>query len=613
LERNSSSVESIRSRRILAGLLLALTLTAYLPVVQNGYIWDDGDYVFNNSTLTSADGLRRIWLELAAIPQYYPVVHTSYWLEYRLWGFDPLGYHVVNVLLHALCALLLWRVLLVLGVPGAWWASAIFALHPVHVESVAWITERKNVLSGAFYFASFLTYLRWAKFDQPPGAAGAGRSDRLYAVSLLLFVGALLSKTVTLSLPAVLLIVTWWKNRPIDRSIALALAPFFAVGLAFGVATSLYETYLVGASDSGWDLSVVERVLVAGRALWFYLGKLMWPHPLIFNYPRWQLDPSSVSQYLYPLFAIGFGVALLVFARRIGRGALSAAMIFAGTLVPALGFFNVYPMRYSFVADHFQYLASAAPIAYVCGVVGFWAQRSGALASRVAAAAGVVVIGVLGVLTWQQIPVYRDVETLWRATLNWNSDSWLSHSSLCTIEQERGELESALAHCEAAMALEPDNHESHHMLAILAVARGDVEAGIRSYRRALEIQPDFPHSKSSLGATLNSLGRYEEAIALFREVLRAHPDFAEAHTNFGNALMATGELDAAVAQHRRAIELNPALAPAHNNLAATLLRQGELELARIHLQRVVALLPDSAEARHSLAAVERLIRKRAGR
>jgi tetratricopeptide (TPR) repeat protein len=603
-------LETRNSRRTLAGLLLALTLIAYFPVVENGYIWDDGDYVYNNSTLTSVDGLRRMWLELAAIPQYYPLVHTSYWLEYRLWGLDPLGYHIVNVLLHTVGALLLWRVLLVLGVPGAWWASAIFALHPVHVESVAWITERKNVLSGALYFASMLAYLRWAQFDSlSAGPDSSARNERLYTVSLLLFVAALLSKTVTLSLPAVLLIVTWWKRRPLDRSIALALAPFFAVGLVFGLATSSYETYLVGANDSGWDFSVAERVLIAGRALWFYLAKLAWPHPLIFNYPRWQLDPTAWWQYLYPILAVGLGTGLLIFARHIGRGAISAAMIFAGTLVPALGFFDVYPMRYSFVADHFQYLASAAPIAYVCGVAAVWSRRS-KLSSRVAVAAGVAIVGTLGALTWLQIPAYRDAETLWRATLSENSDSWLSHSSLCALEQERGELESALEHCEAALRLEPDNPESHHMFAILAISRGDVEAGIRSYERALEIQPDFPHSKNSLAATLNSLGRYEEAIELFRDVLRSYPDFAEAHTNLGNALMATGELDAAIEQHRRAIELNPALASAHNNLAATLLRRGDFALARTHLERVVELQPDSTDARRSLAAIERLIRQR---
>ncbi|MGE4606589.1 MAG: tetratricopeptide repeat protein [Myxococcota bacterium] len=610
----SKPVESKFSRRMLAGLLVALTLGVYLPVVENGYIWDDGDYVFNNATLTSVDGLRRMWFELAAIPQYYPLVHTSYWLEYRLWGLDPVGYHIVNVLLHALGSLLLWRVLSLLGVPGAWWASAIFALHPVHVESVAWITERKNVLSGVFYFASFLSYLHWAGFGQPrPTAGRTARTDGLYAVSLLLFIAALLCKTVTLSLPAVLLIVTWWKGRSIDRSVALALAPFLAVGFMFGFATSIYETHLVGAVGSVWDLSAVERVLLAGRALWFYLAKLLWPHPLIFNYPRWQLDPAALWQYLYPLLAVGFGALLLVLARRIGRGAISAAMIFAGTLLPALGFFNVYPMRYSFVADHFQYLASAAPIAYLCGVVSVWASRSGRLASRIAAIAGAVILGVLGTLTWQQIPMYRDVETLWRTTLTRNPDSWLSHSSLCAIEQERGELDPALEHCEAAMRLEPDNHESHHMFAILAISRGEVEVGIRHYERALEIQPDFPHSSNGLGATLNSLERYDEAMGLFRDVLRLYPDYAEAHTNLGNALAATGELDAAIEQHRRAIELNPDLAAAHNNLAAALLRKGELGLARIHLERLLELTPDSTTARRSLDAIERLNRNRADR
>jgi tetratricopeptide (TPR) repeat protein len=591
--------ESPFTRRWLAALLFGLTLVAYLPVIENGYIWDDDDYVYANPTLQSADGLRQMWFELGAIPQYYPLVHTGFWLEYRLWGDAPHGYHAVNVVLHALCALLFWRVLVLLKVPGAWWVAALFSLHPVQVESVAWITERKNVQSGALYFASLLAYLRWR---------GTGAQPRLYAVSLLLFVAALLSKSVTASLPAVVLVLIWWQREPLDRDAWRPLIPFFAVGALFGAATSIYERVLVGAIGPAWDLSTIERVLVAGRALWFYLAKLAWPLPLVFNYPRWSIDAAEVSQYAYPAAALLLGLGLWLASARIGRGALSAAMIFAGTLLPALGFFNVYPMRYSFVADHFQYLACAAPFAYVTAVAfrGLDGRPSARIGLRVVLGA---LLALFALLDWQRLPDYRDAETLWRATLNANPRSWQSHSALCAIEHGRAELERAGPHCEAMLALEPDNHESHHMFAIYQASRGRTEAGIRHYERAIEIEPRYHHALNGLAATLNGLGRFDEAVAHLRRAIVLNPEFAEAHSNLGNALVATGEIDAGVAEHRAAVGLAPDNAVLHNNLAAGLLRAGQPQLARAHLVRVTQLLPDSKDAARNLAALDRLLKR----
>ena len=348
---------------ILGLFLVAATVLAYQPVWHAGFIWDDDVYVTNNLTLRSVDGLRQIWCKLTATPQYYPLVHTSFWLEYHLWGLNPVGYHVVNVLLHALAAILLWRVLVRLQLPGAWLAAGIFALHPVAVESVAWVTERKNVLAAVFYFAAALAYLRGRRRERM-AESKSGVSLRWYFLAFALFVAALLSKTTACSLPAAMLLVIWWKRGRIAGRDVWPLLPFFAAGVALGLVTSWLERTHVGAQGPEWAFSFPERCLIAGRAVWFYAGKLFWPANLTFIYPRWQINTGAWWQWIFPVAALAVVAVLWRLRRRIGRGPLVAVLFFGGTLLPALGFTNVYPMRYSFVADHFQYLASVGLIVW---------------------------------------------------------------------------------------------------------------------------------------------------------------------------------------------------------------------------------------------------------
>ena len=248
-------------------LLFLLVCLAYLPALRDGFIWDDDSYVTGNPTLRNLHGLYRIWFELGAVPQYYPLVHTTFWLEYHLWGLHPPGYHLINILLHAAAAVLLWQVLRGLQLPGAWLAAALFALHPIEVESVSWITERKNVLSAVFYFAAVLAYLRFAAWAVPEGANR--RRWRWYFLALLLFLAALLSKTVTCSLPAALLLVCWWKQGRVRWADVYPLLPFFVVGMGLGLLTAGMEKYHVGAQGADWSLSFADRCLIAGRALWF--------------------------------------------------------------------------------------------------------------------------------------------------------------------------------------------------------------------------------------------------------------------------------------------------------------------------------------------------------
>jgi hypothetical protein len=285
------------------GLIILLVFLAYLPALRGGFIWDDDDYVTQNPTLHDLGGLQRLWFKVGAVPQYYPVVHTTFWLEHHLWGLDPFGYHLVNVLLHATAAILLWQVLLRLRIRGAWLAAVIFALHPVCVESVAWITERKNVLSAVFYFAAAMAYLRFAGLEE--AVTSNRRRWYCYWGALVLFMAAMLSKTVTCSLPAALLLVCWWKKDRVQRGEILPLLPFFVIGVAAGLVTTWVEKYHVGAQGADWSFTFAGRCLIAGRSLWFYAGKLVWPVHLTFIYPRWKIETEVWWQWLFPVAAIG--------------------------------------------------------------------------------------------------------------------------------------------------------------------------------------------------------------------------------------------------------------------------------------------------------------------
>ena len=557
--------------------------------MNGGFIWDDDDYVQDNLTLRSLEGLGQIWFQPGATRQYYPLVHTTYWLEYRLWGLDPTGYHVVNVILHALSAVFVWRLLIRLKVPGAWAAAALFALHPVHVESVAWITERKNTLSGAFYLSAAWAYLRYEE----------ARIPRLYWSSLFLFAAALLSKTVTCTLPAALLLVVWWKDQTSIRRTAVALAPFFALGIAMSGMTVWMEKHSVGAWGPEWDLSLVERGLIAGRALWFYAAKLLVPLDLTFIYPRWKIDETAVWQYLYPIGALGVVVLLWSFRERLGRGPLTGVLFFVGTLTPALGFFNFYPMLYSFVADHFQYLASLGLLVLVAaGGHRAWTRLGQPMLGPVALAS---ILAVCGLLTWRQGRVYADLETLWRDTLQKNTGAWIAHNNLANILKEHSQLDQAIGHYRQALLLKPGSAQSHLNLADAHQARGESTAALRHYRRALKAEPDRVETHLKLGNALLGQNAVAEAIDHYRQALRLTPNLALAHSNLGAALAIQRQDEEAIEHYRRALQLKPDFAEAHNNLGRLLALRGQFTAAIDHYRRALQLKPNYRQARVNLA------------
>ena len=389
--------------------LLAITVLVYLPALRGQFIWDDDDHVTMNPAVTASDGIRQIWSSLF-VSRYYPLTLTTFWAEHRIWGLKPAPYHAVNIMLHAVNAVLLYWVLSRLRVPGAWIGAALWAVHPVNVESVAWITELKNVQAAFFFFSCLLCYLNFE----------SDRSRRWYAAALICSAAALLSKPSTVMLPTILLLVVWWERRRWERADLLRLAPFMAMSLGMSVLTIAEQrNHVIGAGVSEWELGFMERCLVAGKDLWFYAIKLLWPEPLIFVYPRWNVHQISVIDWL-PLVGV-VAVALILWRLRRNAVAIATLVTFAyfiQAVLPVLGFFDVYYFRYSFVADHFNYLASAGLLA----LVGATCTRlivSGPARRTVASAAMLA----LSALSCQRELAFHDNKRLWLDTLAKNPNT----------------------------------------------------------------------------------------------------------------------------------------------------------------------------------------------
>lgn len=542
--------------RLWGVFLIVVTLVVYLPAWNGKPVWDD-DVHLTRPALQSLHGLVRIWCDLKATPQYYPLVHSVFWVEHKLWDELFLDYHLVNILLHACSAVLLLKVLQRLEVPGAQFASAIFALHPVNVEAVAWISELKDTLSGVLCLGSVLAYL---SFDR-------GRSRKSYAVALGLFLLGLMSKTVIATLPAALLVVFWWKRGKVGwKKDVLPLGPYFLAGLVAGLFTAWVERKFIGAQGKAYDFSVIERVLVAGRAFWFYLGKLYWPENFIFIYPRWNIDQTIWWQYLFPASALALLAALWRLSRRY-RGPLAAFLFYAVTLFPALGFFNVYSFRYSFAANHFLYLAGIGPITLAAaGITGLLDRFKNRQPFPKAGFYGVVLL-VLGVLSWRQSGMFVDSETLWRTTINRNPDCAMAYNNLGVLLQQRGQLDEALADFQKAVTLQPDSAEAWTSLGRALFQKGQRDKAVVGLRKALEIRPDYVVGHNNLGCAFFEMGMLDEAIIQFQIAVELQPHDETAQANLGNALMKKGRLDEALLHLQKALEIKPHDLAVMNSLA----------------------------------------------
>jgi Flp pilus assembly protein TadD len=425
-----------------------LVLVVYWPSLHGDFLWDDDYYVHENEAVKSADGLGRIWFSKES-PQYYPLTFTTFWAEWQLWDGNTLGYHLVNVVLHSVNALLFWAVLRQLGLPGAWVAAVVFALHPINVESVAWITQRKNTLSGVFFMSAAWMFQRYQR------KGGASR----WAATVVLFGGALLSKTTTVMLPAMMVVVSWWAGWLWRRRNLLMLAPLLVMSAVMSAVTIWYETERVQAKGEAWSSGLLERTAVAGKIVWFYLYKLFVPCEFVFNYPRWQLDAGAVGSYL-PAVAIVLAGAVMLARRTKWDRAMSAGLgVYVVCLFPVLGFFNVYYMRFSFVADHFAYLPSLGVVALtVCGAAHL-ARRRGAWRLFGIAASAMVLF--LAVQTYRYNRAFAGPVALYEDTLSKNPGSWWAHNNLGVQLMKRYEFAEAAEQFHQARCLNPRIQEAY--------------------------------------------------------------------------------------------------------------------------------------------------------
>jgi Tfp pilus assembly protein PilF len=680
--------------RTVVPVIFGLVLWCYWPALQGGLVWDDAAHV-TKTELRSWAGLGRIWSDIHATQQYYPLLHSAFWLEHRLWGDATLGYHLTNMLLHVTACVLLALVLRRLWEPARnavraapvsagnggspsvpegteWLAAMLFAVHPVCVESVAWISEQKNVLSLVFYLSAAFVYLG---FD-------ATRRARSYAFATVFFLLALGTKTVTATLPAALLVVLWWRNGSLRwRRDVGPLLPWFLAAAAAGSLTAWVERVLIGAHGASYDLSLGERVLLAGRVIWFYLGKLVWPADLMFVYPRWDVRAAAGGWFFWLTGAAAVTVGLWLLRRKT-RGPLACWLFFIGSLFPALGFFNVYPFAFSYVADHFQYLACLGVIVLIAAAL----TRLPAELPPPLRFAGIglcaALVGGLALLAHQQSRSYRDSVTLYRTTLAKNPDCWMAHNNLAMeIENEPEHVPEALAHYAEALRIKPDDSGVHNNLGNRLMMLGrEAEAiaqfgealrldptsllprlnlanalakdpqrlaeAMGHYAEALRLDPENGLSHFSLAVTLATIdGRAAEAQAEFEATLRLLPDYAGAHAGLAELLArlpgrgaeaeaeyratlelapkdakthynyavwlesAPGRAAEAMAHYEEALRINPAYAQAHNNLAILFAQRRQFDLARVHWEAAVKAKPDYDDAIRNLRLLEKRTQK----
>lgn len=573
-----------------AAVILLLVALAYWPSLNGDFILDDDWYLTRSLLIKDAGGLYRFWFSADAL-DYYPVSNSSLWLEWRLWGLNPTGYRLTNLLLHVFTAGLLWALLRRLRLPGAFLAAVLFAVHPVNVESVAWVAQRKEMLAAVFFLASLLSFL-----EAEIGAERA--SPRWYAAALAAFVLAILSKSSVAILPLVLLGMMAWL-RPLERRDLVRVAPFVVVSAVLLPMQAWFQTRVT--SEDAQLGGAIERLLGAAGAVWFYLYKALVPLDLCFIYPRWQVDPASAGWWL-PLIAVA-AMTVVLWRRRRGwqRALLFAWGYFCVALLPVMGFTSFGFREHSLVADHYQHLALIGVLVLVAGGWDAWRTHWPAQAGIAQATAVVAILG-LAFLTWRHAVVFGDAETLYRDTVAKNPGSWLAHNNLGFTILATDRNQEAVEEFELASRLKPSSFDVHTNLAQVLLRLDRAHEAVEHYRTALALRPENWATEYDLAVALVRDGRLDEALASYRRVLESKPDHAEANNNLGGVLLELGRPQEAREHFVRAIEIDPDLGPAHINLGRVHFTNGEIDAAVKSLRRGVELEPESAEAHNDLGA-----------
>ena len=585
----------LSSEWLWSGILLLAVIAAYSPVWSAGCIWDDEALVTKNPTIVDPAGLKAIWTTRAA--DICPLTLTTFWIEYRLWGATLWPYHLMNVFQHGAVALLLWRVLLRLRIPGAWLGAAIWALHPVQVESVAWISEMKNTESGIFYLCSILCFLKTPGMDNRAVSSGYG----CYGLTILFAALAMASKSSTVILPLALCLCAWWiEGRWNWRSMA-GILPIFLMSIVAGlVSVWTQKLHLEASPDAQLLLNGWQRLASAGDAIWFYLGKLIWPYPLMAIYPRWQVDAGELISYLPLLAAIILVFVLWVFLRTGARPWFFAFAYFLAALIPVLGLVNNTYSYYSFVADHFQYLASMGPLALAGAGMVWIANIIGPPGFYLKSLFGAGLLLILGTLSWYRAGAFENEITLWTDTLAKNPTCWLGYNNLGKALSLEGRADEAIADYQKALEIYPNYAMAYFNIGCALAKKGQVDQAIAHYEKALKIDPNYVQAQCNLGFALFTKGQVDESIATFNNVLVKDPDLAEAHYNLGIALIKKGNLDEAKEHFQKTLEIDPRHEGALNNLGAIFFQRGQWDAAIGQFQKAIEVNPDDADTHSNL-------------
>ncbi len=558
--------------------LVLLTLVAYFPALGAGFVWDDDLHLLNHIVIRE-NGLYRV-LFTADSFTYWPVTFGSYWIEHQLWGLNPAGYHIDNVLIHAACAILLWRILLRLAIPHPWLIALLFALHPVNVESVAWVTQRKNLCSLFFFLLAWLWFLRFED--------GARRRDYWFALGS--FVLAMLSKGSAMTLPVVLLLGVWWRKGTLTRGDLARSLPFFLVTLGLGFSEAFFQTRAV-AGDAVREDTPLQYILGAGWIAWFYIYKALLPLNLSFVYPRWEVDPSDPLAWLPNLALIALPLWFWLKRRTWGRPFFFATAYFVVTISPAMGFVHFYFLRFSYVADHYQYNSIPAVIALLVWLLGRGVARIREGRPRIFALAGGALVVAYACLSFAQTRIYKDAETLWLDTLKKNPDAWLARHNYGELLFHEKRYDEARAQFDEMIRLEPDEPKGRLNLARLLAETGQYAEAREQLKTVFELLPGHPDGHFEIARTYMMENRFEEALTAYEQAIRSNPEFAGAFAGRGMAERRLGRTADAAASFERAVRFDPDNADAHLGLADLAYDAGRLNEALRGYLRVQEINP----------------------
>jgi tetratricopeptide (TPR) repeat protein len=543
------------SPAVKAAVIFLLTFAAYIPAMRGGFIWDDDKLLFNSPLIKAGDGLRRIWFSTEAY-DYFPLSYSALWLQWRLWGLHTSGYHLVNIFLHALGTVLLWRVLLRLKIPGAWLVALVFALHPVCVASVAWISELKNTLSQVFYMPAILFFLR---FDEE-------RRGRWLGLALGAFLIALLAKSSVVMLPVLLLLCIWWRRGKITPHDVLQTLPFFALSLVFGLLTIWFQLHraMQGAVPEGPGFA--QRLVTAACAVWFYIFKTIAPLNLSMIYPKWDVDPGALSYSLPALLLVALAVVLWCFRKTWARPFCFALGCFVATLFPVLGFVQMIFAKQTAVADHWQYAAMPCILALIIGPAVVFFTRDPRRV-KFSASLAAVVLAALFALTCQRAGVFKNLESVARDTIRQNPGSWVAHNNLADALDAQGKTDEAIAEYYAAMRANPGFIEAYNNLGVALANRNRLDEAIPYFYEAVRLKPDYPENRKNLALVLARLGRVDEAAAHCEEILRQQPGMTAARYLLGRLYFNAGNLREAAVHFSAVVDSDPGNLDALNDLA----------------------------------------------